>query len=150
MTLLPSQFKPISSSDCARVALFKLKSSVPLVRFSGTIPGYVNVVVTVVPSFVVLLLPSVRSWPGGNLSMGTTFTGADADPTSLTLLFRTVSLGMLNVVVWVVPSSVMVLLPVEKGGCGGSSSMEIILTGSYAAMTETRERSAIATGLAKE
>ena len=46
----------------------------------------------------------------------------------------------------------VVVLPPPVGGSksAGMSSGEMICTGSYAATMETRERSAIATGLAKE
>lgn len=61
-------------------------------------------------------------------------------------------LRLLKVVVTVVPSLDVVLSPlvVGKNRSGGRSLEGTIHTGSDAAMMETRERSAFATGLARE
>lgn len=155
MIKLPWQFRPMSNSESARVWFFTFKRLMLPVSLDSDckrVRGAVYVVVTVVPSLVVvlLLLPSCKRRPGGKSSVGMTFTGSDADTTEAASLLRASFLRLLNVVVTVVPSLEVVLPPLGKNGSDGRSLEGIMYTGSDAAMIETRERPASATGLARE
>ena len=160
MTKLPSQFRPLSSSEDARVWFFifkRLTLPVSLGLVCKRFRDDVYVVVRVVPSLVVvvlllllLLLPSLKRRLDGKSSVGMMFTGADADVIVSDFLFRTMSLRSLNVVVTVVPSLNVVLPSVGKIRSGGISSEGMTYTGWDAAMMETGEWSAFATGLARE
>ena len=98
MITLPSQFKPMFTSDCTRLWFFEFNISrlfVRLIRFREAGSAGVNVVVKVVPSFVVVLLPPWRTWPDGSASMGMTCTGCTADVMEMAGFSRTTSLGIL-------------------------------------------------------
>lgn len=139
MITLPSQFKPMSISEIGEVRfliLIRLTLPVTLDLVCKRFRGVVYVVVTVVPSLVVLLLPLLELWPGGISSVGMTYTGSDADAMESEFLLRTMSLRSLKVVVTVVPSLTVVLPPLGKGCSGGRSSMGKKCTGSD---TETME-----------
>lgn len=112
--------------------------------------GMLYVVVTVVPSLVVLLLPLLSLWPGGNSPVGMTFTGSDTETMERGPPLCARVLRLLNVVGVVMPSLVVVLPSFENSRLGGTSSDGIMYTGSDAAMMEERERPAFASGLAKE
>lgn len=156
MTKLPPQFRPLSNSEDARVWFFITKRLTLPVSLGSVCKRFRDdpyVVVTVVPSLVVVLLlflPSLKRRPGGSSSVGMTYTGSDAPVIETDFLFRTMFLRSLNVVVTVVPSSKVVLPSVGKIRSGRMSSEGMTYTGSDAAMMETGERSAFATGLARE
>ena len=102
------------------------------------------------PSSKVELPPLGKDRAGGSSSDGTTYTGSDTETMERESLFRANFLWLLNVVVTVVPSLEVVLPLLGKDGSRGRSSEGIMYTGSDKAMMETRERSAFATGLARE
>ena len=129
------------------LTLRRLTLFIPLFRPREEVAGSWNVVNTVVPSLLVLLVPP-RIWPGRCSLLGTTYTGSDAPALESDCLFRTNFLGKLYVVSSVVPSFVMVGGRTDDSD--GRSSTWMIFTGSDAAMMEERERSAFATGLAEE
>lgn len=109
-----------------------------------------NMVVKVVPSFVVVLPPLGKGCPSGRSSEGIMFTGSDAETMEMESLFRATFLRSLNVVVTVVPSLVVVLSSLGTISSIERSSEGMMFTGSDAAMIEIRERPALATGVAKE
>ena len=111
-----------------------------------------KVVVSVVPLSVSRVVPPPpRCRLGGRRSTGMMFTGSDAAPCSP---FSAKPLRLLNSVSSVVPSSVMVVVPVPLGAvqaCGRSPG-GMMCTGSYAATMEGRDSGFAGniTGLAKE
>lgn len=142
MMRLPWQFKPMFSSEAVRDWFFMFKRltlPVTLGLVCRLFRGVVYVVVKVVPSLVVvLLLPlPLESWPGGKFWVGMTFTGSDADTTERESLLRAMSLRLLYVVVKVVPSLVVLLLPLLRFWPGGISSEGMMYTGSDTEAMET-------------
>ena len=154
MIRLPSQFRPMSSSsESASVWFFvfiRLRLLVALDLVDKSCRDVVYVVVTVLPSLLVLLPLVLRSCADGICPSGMTYTGSDADTRALAFLRGAMFLGSLNVVVTVVPSLTVLLSSLLKGRSGGRSSIGMILTGSTASTMERDELSAFATGLAKE